>query len=60
MDAKELMIDDWVSSRGKTEQVRRLYDGFICTDSFEDSYDYHFEPIPLTAEILEKNGFYVK
>ena len=34
-----------------------MYDGFICTDSFEDSHDYYFEPIPLTREILVKNGF---
>ena len=57
MDAKELMIGDWVSSRGKIEQVTNLYDGFICTDSFEDSHDYHFEPVPLSAEILENNGW---
>ena len=57
IDSKSLMIGDWVFSRGKKEQVTSIYDGFICTDSFEDSHDYYFEPIPLTAEILEKNGF---
>ena len=51
------MIGDWVKSRGKIEQVREVYDGYICTDSFEDSHDYYFDPIPLTPEILEKNGF---
>ena len=49
------MLGDWVKSRGKIEQVREVYDGFICTDSFEDSHDYYFEPIPLTEEILQKN-----
>lgn len=57
MKAKDLMIGDWVKSRGKIEQVTSVYDGYICTDSFEDSHDYYFEPIPLTPEILEKNGF---
>lgn len=57
MKASDLMIGDWVKSRGKIEQVTSVYDGFICTDSFEDSHDYYFDPIPLTAEILEKNGF---
>ena len=50
------MIGDWVKSRGKIEQVREVYEGYICTDSFEDSHDYYFDPIPLTPEILEKNG----
>ena len=57
MRANELMIGDWVKSRGKIEQVTSVYDGYICTDSFEDSHDYYFDPIPLTPEILEKNGF---
>lgn len=57
MKAEDLMIGDWVKSRGEIEQVTSVYDGFICTDSFEDSHDYYFEPIPLTPEILEKNGF---
>ena len=49
------MLGDWVKSRGKIEQVRTVYDGYICTDSFEDSHDYYFEPILLTPEISEKN-----
>lgn len=55
MRASELMLGDWVKSRGKIEQVSEVYDGYICTDSFEDSHDYHFDPIPLTEEILQKN-----
>ena len=55
--AKDLMIGDWVKSRGKIEQVTSVYDGYICTEFFEDSHDYYFEPIPITPEILEKNGF---
>lgn len=56
----DLMIGDWVKSRGKIEQVTSVYDGYICTDSFEDSHDYYFDPIPITAEILEKNGIKLK
>lgn len=57
MNAKELMIGDWVFTRGEIEQVTSIYDGYICTEHYEDSHDYYFEPIPLTPEILEKNGF---
>lgn len=57
ISAKDLMIGDWVKSRGKIEQVTSVYDGFICTDSFENSHDCYFDPIPITTEILEKNGF---
>lgn len=57
MKANELMIGDWVFTRGKIEQVTSIYDGYICTENYEDSHDYYFDPIPLTAEILEKNGF---
>ena len=58
MKATDLMIGDWVRNKeGKNEQVTSLYDGYICTETHEDSHDYHFEPVPLTPEILEKNGF---
>lgn len=57
MIANELMIGDWVFTRGQIEQVTSIYDGYICTEHYEDSHDYYFEPIPLTSEILEKNGF---
>lgn len=57
MKATELMVGDWVFTRGQIEQVTSIYDGYICTEHYEDSHDYYFEPIPLTPEILEKNGF---
>lgn len=57
MIANELMLGDWVFTRGRIEQVTSIYDGYICTEHYEDSHDYYFEPIPLTPEILEKNGF---
>ena len=68
MKANELMIGDWVrklESCGHTIPVRVT--GIIDEDSsvlFERRDCVHgvtdikaFEPIPLTAEILEKNGF---
>jgi len=57
MIAKSLMVGDWVFTRGEIEQVTSIYDGYICTEHYEDSHDYYFEPIPITPEILEKNGF---
>ena len=67
MDSKSLMIGDWVlyNGDGKPYPVQvaeitslkqlKVYNGkeliwFICGEKF-------FEPIPPTAEILEKNGF---
>ena len=47
MNTKDLMIDDWVLFAGNKYQIHK-----------EDfSADYDFEPIPLTEEIMEKNGF---
>lgn len=58
MKANELMIGDWVSCDGKNYQIAEI-GGMVCIEaekelfaSFED-----IEPIPLTPEILEKNGF---
>lgn len=54
----ELQIGDWVSCDGKNCRVAEI-GGMVCLDaesvlfgSIED-----IEPIPLTPEILEKNGF---
>lgn len=65
MKAEELMIGDWVIRRGVPEEPMRLYDmkalsgiayldqdGRGIAEKFEN-----IEPIPLTQEILEKNGF---
>lgn len=65
MKASELMIGDWVIRRGVPEEPVRLYDmnvlaniayldqdGRGVTEKFKN-----IEPIPLTEEILEKNGF---
>lgn len=47
MKAEDLMIGDWVLFAGSKYQIHK-----------EDySANYVFEPIQLTSEILEKNGF---
>ena len=59
MKAKELMIGDWVTFvNGKGE---RIADSQIDINSLYTAINapniLQFQPIPLTAEILEKNGF---
>lgn len=61
MKANELMIGDWVLVNGTSVQVEAIDEnGFIAY--FNSNAEGllavdKFEPIPLTAEILEKNGF---
>jgi len=47
MKVDELMVGNWVLFCGDKYQIRK--------EDFSANYD--FEPIPLTKEILEKNGF---
>lgn len=47
MKTEDLMIGDWVLFAGSKYQIHK--------EDFSANYD--FEPIPLTSEILEKNGF---
>ena len=67
MKPEELMIGDWIIRIGVQEEPMRLYDmkasysiayldqdGRGVTEKFEN-----IEPIPLTPEIFEKNGFLV-
>lgn len=61
MKANELMIGDWVYLK-HTEDGIPPYDEPIQWQ--RDDYDYtdvfvetHINPIPITPEILEKNGF---
>lgn len=56
MKANELMIGDWVFAYGHPRQVEIVYNERIQANCIELSED-NFEPIPLTAEILEKNGW---
>lgn len=58
MKATELMIGDWVrNDLGETQQVAELHENWAML-SYNDTYPYDWlEPIPITPEILEKNGF---
>lgn len=59
MKANEFMIGDWVKTNQCYSRIAELRG--IEGIKFEDKFGYGFtpevEPIPLTAEILEKNGW---
>ena len=65
MEVTDLMIGDWVRIKGhldydKVQEIARdenmqWYISFACSAVLFRAYE--FEPIPLTPEILEKNGF---
>lgn len=70
MDAKELMIGDWVLWKNKPVQVASVsgveysfgqIDVILAHCNDEKLLEKHdiksIQPIPLTSEILEKNGF---
>lgn len=66
MKATDLMIGDWVKIKGhldydKVQEIARdenmqWYISFACSATLFRAYE--FEPIPLTPEILEKNGWW--
>ena len=59
MKENELMIGDWVynSRNHKNERVGGVGERWLMLD-YNDVYEYEeIELIPLTPEILEKNGF---
>lgn len=58
MKATDLMIGDWVSCDGKCYQIAEL-GGMVCLDAENELFASieDIEPIRLTPEILEKNGF---
>ena len=59
MKANELMIGDWVL----VEKIPTKVNGLAILQIMTDDHNYNeddsveLEPIPLTEEILEKNGF---
>jgi len=66
MEATELMTGDWVLYRGQPHKVKEIYHGLICIEAQTgidavlgefDAFLEDIQPIPLTQEILEKNGF---
>ncbi len=62
MKAEDFMIGDWVFAYGKKTQI--VWVGNIhkmAVRGFPSEFmDGEIEPIPLTPEILEKNGFTIK
>lgn len=57
MKTTELMIGDWVMDGDKPAQISCiLCDGVIETTATPWTNEEVVSPIPLTAEILEKNG----
>lgn len=62
MKANELMIGDWLKHyNGTPMQVTKITtEHFACAENGGVNcweYNNKFEPIPITPEILEKNGF---
>ena len=64
MKVKELKIGDWVLAGGSPIKIDELVEGIDALTLYDDetneienySYD-ELSPIPLTEEILEKNGW---
>jgi hypothetical protein len=56
MKATELQIGDWVFTQSGAEKVVEIREDVVHTDEWAYNYDA-IKPIPLTPEILEKNGF---
>lgn len=68
MKANELMTGDWVRIKDLKDPIKRL----VCVDEYLGKVDFldgkelittsidNVLPIPLTKEILEKNGFKVR
>lgn len=64
MDTEDLMTKDWVSFRGKPVRIEEISRPkqrvSVATNRMVASPKVsEIEPIPLTPEILEKNGFQV-
>ena len=58
MKCSELQIGDWVLNDGEYIQVTDIYKyGKRYYINDDDTYVRYVEPIPLTVEILERNGF---
>lgn len=61
MKEKELMIGDYIQVNGEVCKIISVsYFDIGISDSKEDFYNEHIDnikPIPLTPEILERNGF---
>lgn len=63
MNANELMIGDWVKYHGVPVRVVEISEksvGFMSGGAYDIDKPENLMPIPLTPEILEKNGFIYK
>lgn len=62
LHAQDLMVDDWISTpKGYAKVIALDKWGITAKTKYNDEIDSseqdeNFEPIPLTPEILEKNG----
>ena len=61
MKVTDLMLGDWVLCDGKPYQVAEISAGLLCIDAERELFanPEDVKPIPLTPEILEKNGWKV-
>ena len=59
MQAKYLMVGDWVSYNETPQQILEIsgIDDEVYLETDELVHQSEIQPIPLTPEILEKNGF---
>ena len=64
MKANELMIGDWVKTPKGSFKVTDIQDNDVIATDYNNGegadslfFSDEIEPIPLTAEILDKNGF---
>ena len=57
MKLEELQIGDWVMFKNKYTRIKRTSKSLIDTTDFYEILPSQIEPIPITPEILEKNGF---
>lgn len=59
MKANELMVDDWVRYENTHQRIGQIsgYDNEVFLEETELVNAVELKPIPLTFEILKKNGF---
>ena len=57
MKATELMIGDWVYNSYHKKNIKWDYSEMFCSNGIP-VIGRDLEPIPITPEILDKNGFY--
>ena len=57
LNVKDLMLGDWVRYIYKPRHDELEWNGRMIPQMFRHPADFHLFPIPLTVEILEKNGW---